>query len=26
MPVINGENLLNYCIELGADEDQKDYN
>lgn len=26
IPVINGENLLNYCIELGADETQKDYN
>lgn len=25
-PILNGEDFLDYCIELGADEDQRDYN
>ena len=25
-PILNGEDFLDYCVELGADEDQRDYN
>lgn len=25
-PILNGEKFLDYCVSLGADEDQKDYN
>ncbi len=26
LPVVNGEKFLDYCVSLGADEDQRDYN